>query len=133
MRELFIESTDSIAKYWDYLNEEVDFVTIWYARKSPAKEDTSRTRLLQLMVDKLYFRMKYEKVYVSPCCVTNQLILKRNSSALVRLFSYIKGCNGNIRASPGVTQHLFYLNPNTTTLAKIKIIFPSSRSYLFFF
>ncbi|KAI8638233.1 hypothetical protein BD408DRAFT_436247 [Parasitella parasitica] len=48
------------------------------------------------MVDKLYFRIKYEEVYVSPCCFANEPILERDSAASSRLFSVIKGCNGGI-------------------------------------
>ncbi|KAI8094819.1 uncharacterized protein B0P05DRAFT_436788, partial [Gilbertella persicaria] len=55
------------------------FITIGYARKSTTKEnDASGTRLLQLMVDKLYYRMKCEEVYVSPCCFADEPILERD-------------------------------------------------------
>ncbi|RCH84010.1 hypothetical protein CU097_002797 [Rhizopus azygosporus] len=86
MREFLVESTDSISAYWDHLKNEADFITIGYARKFPTEEnDVSRTRLLQLMVDKLYFRMKCEEVYISLCCFANEPILE-----------LIKGCNGGI-------------------------------------
>lgn len=92
-----VEKTDSIAAYWDHLKNNVDLVTIGYARKSPTKEtDASRTRLLQLMVDKMYFRMKCEEVYVSPCCIANEPILERDSPALDHLLSTLKGCHGDI-------------------------------------
>jgi hypothetical protein len=96
-REFLVESTDSISAYWSHLKNEVDFITIGYARKSPTKEnDASRTRPLQRMADKLYFRMKREEVYVSPCCFANEPILERDFPALDHLFSVIKGCNGSI-------------------------------------
>ncbi|KAI8971779.1 hypothetical protein BDF20DRAFT_886434 [Mycotypha africana] len=72
-------------------------MTIGYARKSPTKEtDASRTRLLQLMIDKLYYRMKCEEVYVSPCCFADEPILECDSPASDHLFADIKGCNGSI-------------------------------------
>lgn len=47
-------------------------------------------RLLQLIVDKLYFRMKCEEVYVSPCCFANEPILESDSPASDHLFSATK-------------------------------------------
>ncbi|KAG1466627.1 hypothetical protein G6F56_004653 [Rhizopus delemar] len=44
MREFLFESTDSISAYWNHLKNEIDFITIGYARKFSTKEnDTSRT------------------------------------------------------------------------------------------
>ncbi|ORE01274.1 hypothetical protein BCV72DRAFT_236725 [Rhizopus microsporus var. microsporus] len=48
------------------------------------------------MIDKLYFRMKCEEVYVSPCCFANEPILERDSPTPDHLLSVIKGCNGGI-------------------------------------
>jgi hypothetical protein len=48
------------------------------------------------MVDKLYFRMKCDKMYISPNCLANEPILERDSPALDHLLEVIKGCNGDI-------------------------------------
>ncbi|KAI7846970.1 hypothetical protein BDC45DRAFT_472958 [Circinella umbellata] len=90
MREFLVESTDSITTYWDHLKKETDFITIGYARKSPTKEnDASRARLLQLMVDKLFFRMKCEEVYVSPRCFADEPILERDSPPPIESLLFI--------------------------------------------
>ncbi|PHZ17809.1 uncharacterized protein RHIMIDRAFT_297093 [Rhizopus microsporus ATCC 52813] len=41
MKELLVESTDSISAYWDHLKNEVSFITIGYARKSLTKENVA--------------------------------------------------------------------------------------------
>lgn len=108
------ESTDSISAYWDHLKNEVDFITIFYARKSPAKEnDAPRTRLLQLMVDKLYYRMKCEEVYVSPYCFADEPMLERDSPVSDRLISVIKVCNGGITY---LTKRIHYTPKNVWLL-----------------
>ncbi|KAG2210434.1 hypothetical protein INT45_009088 [Circinella minor] len=110
MREFLVESTDSITAYWDHLKNEIDYITIGYARKSPTKEDdASRTRLLQLMTDKLYFRMKCEEVYVSPQCFANEPILERDSPPLDHFYSSIKDCNGGIT---DLTKRIHYTQKN---------------------
>ncbi|KAI9273333.1 hypothetical protein EDC94DRAFT_644595 [Helicostylum pulchrum] len=69
MREFLVESTDSISAYWDHLKNEVD---------------------------KLYYRMRCEDVYVSTCCFAGEPILERDSPVSDHLLSVIKGCNGGI-------------------------------------
>ncbi|ORE06196.1 hypothetical protein BCV72DRAFT_262886 [Rhizopus microsporus var. microsporus] len=75
-----------------------DVVGIGYARKSVAKEiDVFRSHLLQLMVDKLHFRLKCQEVYVSSCCAANDTNLNRDSPSFQTIHASLKGCQG---ASP---------------------------------
>ncbi|KAI9314914.1 hypothetical protein BX666DRAFT_1837215, partial [Dichotomocladium elegans] len=70
---------------------------IGYARKSPTAETKeSRIRLLQLMVNKLYFRGKCEEVFVSPICKADQPILERDSPKQDDLLLHLKGSHGDI-------------------------------------
>lgn len=94
MGEFLVESTNSISAYWDNGKNEVYFITIGYVRTSPTKEenDASRARFLQNTVDKLYYRMKCEEVYVSPgCFADDEPILEGNFpvSVLCTWFSRI--------------------------------------------
>ncbi|KAI9022883.1 hypothetical protein CLU79DRAFT_701990, partial [Phycomyces nitens] len=57
-------------------------------------KQASRVRLLQLMADKFYFRVKCDEVYVSPCCSAKNPILVRDSSTMKRVITLLKGCNG---------------------------------------
>ncbi|KAI7871496.1 hypothetical protein BDF14DRAFT_1712337, partial [Spinellus fusiger] len=68
-----------------------------YARKSISNEtDISRTRILQLMIDKLNYRMKCQEVYVSPYCMASDAILDRDSPPFQNILSSLKGCYGDI-------------------------------------
>lgn len=69
------------------------------------ESDGSRTRLLQLMADKLYSGMKCKEVYTSPRCFTGEPILERDSAVSDRLISAIKGCNVSIT---DLTKRLYY-------------------------
>ncbi|KAI9351873.1 hypothetical protein BD770DRAFT_325982, partial [Pilaira anomala] len=70
---------------------------IGYARKSPTDETKeSRIRLLQLMVNKLYFRGKCEEVFVSPICKADHPILERDSPKQDDLLLHLKGSHGDI-------------------------------------
>ncbi|ORE10354.1 hypothetical protein BCV72DRAFT_199842, partial [Rhizopus microsporus var. microsporus] len=70
---------------------------IGYTSK-PLSEETeeSRVRLLQLMVNKLYFCGKCEKVYVNPTCKANQPLLERDSPKQNDLLLLLKGSHGDI-------------------------------------
>ncbi|KAI9287210.1 hypothetical protein BC943DRAFT_267626, partial [Umbelopsis sp. AD052] len=73
------------------------FVTLGYARKFPAiLTYDERQRLLQSMVDKLYFRLKCEEVFVSPESPIDDPILRRDSvkETYLRAGVRIKGCHG---------------------------------------
>ncbi|KAI8991469.1 hypothetical protein BDF20DRAFT_844834 [Mycotypha africana] len=75
-REHLIELNDSMSSYWQHVRASPDVLNIGYARKSTTKEtDMSRSHLLQLMVDKLHFRLKCQEVYVSQCCAAKAPIL----------------------------------------------------------
>ncbi|KAG1140557.1 hypothetical protein G6F37_008999 [Rhizopus arrhizus] len=64
MRQFLIETNDFLSSYWQHFRANLDVVGIGYARKSVTKEtDVSRPHLLQLMVDKLHFRLKCQEVY----------------------------------------------------------------------
>ncbi|ORE00793.1 hypothetical protein BCV72DRAFT_246403 [Rhizopus microsporus var. microsporus] len=83
--------------YWKYLQHDTKYITIGYARKSPTDETKeSRIRLLQLMVNKLYFRGKCEEVFVSPICKADQPILERDSPKQDDLLLNLKGSHGDI-------------------------------------
>jgi hypothetical protein len=84
-----------------------DVIAIGYAWKSPTKEnDVSQSHLLQLMVGKLHFRQKCQEVYISPCCVANDLILRQDSPSLQTILILLKACQGDIA---DLTNQLYYL------------------------
>lgn len=63
---------------------------------SPTLLPTDNSSCEDVDSDKLYYRMKCEEVYVSPCCVANKPILERDSPGSDRLLSVIKGSGGDI-------------------------------------
>ncbi|KAG1443100.1 hypothetical protein G6F56_010797 [Rhizopus delemar] len=92
-----MDTSDSVKAYWKYLQYDTKYITIGYARKSPTDETKeSRIRLLQLMVNKLYFRGKCVEVFVSPICKADQPILERDSPKQNDLLLHLKGSNENI-------------------------------------
>ncbi|KAG2221911.1 hypothetical protein INT45_013247 [Circinella minor] len=92
-----IEINDSIPVYWQHANATPHIISIGYARKSVTNEtDLSRKHLLQLMVDKLHFRLKCQEVYVSPCCTANDQILNRDSPPFTNILASLNGCHGDI-------------------------------------
>lgn len=91
------ESCDSIRSFWVHFENETNIVMIGYPRKLPTKDnETCRKRLLQVMVNKLYLRMKCKEVYISPCCFADKPLLERDSPSSTDFISDIKGCNGDI-------------------------------------
>ncbi|KAI9468525.1 MAG: hypothetical protein EXX96DRAFT_629990 [Benjaminiella poitrasii] len=97
LRAFATDTSDSVKAYWKYLQHDTKYITIGYARKSPTDETKeSRIRLLQLMVNKLYFRGKCEEVFVSPICKADQPILERDSPKLDDLLLHLKGFHGDI-------------------------------------
>ncbi|KAI9016418.1 hypothetical protein CLU79DRAFT_706869 [Phycomyces nitens] len=106
MRQFLIETNDSLSLYWQNIRENPHLVCIGYARKSVTKEtDVSRSHLLQLMVDKLHFRLKCQEVYVSPCCAANDPILDRDSPSFQTVLASLKSCKGDIA---DLTDRLYY-------------------------
>ena len=58
------------------------FIILGYCRKSPGNEDdTTRTRLLQQMVDRLVQTSMVDKTFVSWCSKSNDLITARDIKA----------------------------------------------------
>ncbi|KAG1048909.1 hypothetical protein G6F43_008734 [Rhizopus delemar] len=107
MRQFLIKTNDSLSSYWQHVGANPNVVCIGYARKSVTKEtDVSRSHLLQLMVDKVHFRLKCQEVYVSPCCAANDPILNRDSPSFPTILSSLKGCQGDIA---DLTNRLYYL------------------------
>ncbi|KAG1186877.1 hypothetical protein G6F35_014559 [Rhizopus arrhizus] len=97
LRAFVTDTSDSVKAYWKYLQHDTKYITIGYARKSPTDETKeSRIRLLQLMVNKLYFRGKCEDVFVSPICKAGQPILERGSPKQDDLLLNLKGSHGDI-------------------------------------
>ncbi|KAI8047843.1 uncharacterized protein B0P05DRAFT_565257 [Gilbertella persicaria] len=97
LRAFVTDTSDSVKAYWKYLQHDTKYITIGYARKSPTDETKeSRIRLLQLMVNKLYFRGKCEEVFVSPICKADQPILERDSPKQDDLLLHLKGSHGDI-------------------------------------
>lgn len=93
-RKFLSASSDSVTSYWHRLENESNFITIGYVRKSPTSEVANiRICLLQLMKEKLYFKMKYEEVYASPCCSASEPILERDSPPSEEIMSALRGCN----------------------------------------
>ncbi|KAG0162690.1 hypothetical protein DFQ30_001500 [Apophysomyces sp. BC1015] len=96
-RAFLAGNCDAISAYWQHSRANPRLLTIGYVRKSPTNEsDASRVRLLQLMVDKLYFRGKCEEVYASPCCLASQPILERDSPRAESIIAMLKGCKGDV-------------------------------------
>ncbi|KAG1164713.1 hypothetical protein G6F37_000054 [Rhizopus arrhizus] len=97
LRAFVTDTSDSVKAYWKYLQHDTKHITIGYARKSPTDETKeSRIRLLQLMVNKLYFRGKCEEVFVSPICKADQPILERDSPKQDDLLLNLKESHGDI-------------------------------------
>ncbi|GAA5798142.1 hypothetical protein HPULCUR_003542 [Helicostylum pulchrum] len=97
LRAFVMDTSDSVKAYWKYLQHDTKYITIGYARKSPTDETKeSRIRLLQLMVNKLYFRGKCEEVFVSPICKADQPILERDSPKQDDLLLHLRGSHGDI-------------------------------------
>lgn len=96
-RKFLNASSDSVSSYWHRLQNESNFITIGYVRKSQTSEvDSTRVRLLQMMIEKLYFKMKCEEVYASPYCSASEPILERDSPPSEEIMSALRGCNGFI-------------------------------------
>ncbi|KAI9031043.1 hypothetical protein CLU79DRAFT_694560, partial [Phycomyces nitens] len=107
IRQFLIETNDSLSSYWQHVRKNPHVVCIGYAQKPVPKEtDVSRSHLLQLMVDKLHFRLKCQEVYVSPCCAANDPILDRDSPSFKTMLESLKGCKVDIA---DLTDRLYYL------------------------
>ncbi|KAG2187567.1 hypothetical protein INT44_005256 [Umbelopsis vinacea] len=98
MRNFVGKDTEPLATYWDHLKNDIDFVTLGYARYSLHENlQVSKERQMQLMVDKLYFRLKCEEVFVSPFWPINKPILLQGCSVDERWRTLdVKGCHGDI-------------------------------------
>ncbi|CEI86346.1 hypothetical protein RMCBS344292_00788 [Rhizopus microsporus] len=97
LRDFVTDASDSIKAYWKYTEQDEKYTTIGYARKSPSEETKElRVRLLQFMINKLYFRGKCEEAFVSPVCKADQPILERDSPKQEDLLLLIKGSHGDI-------------------------------------
>ncbi|KAI9287209.1 hypothetical protein BC943DRAFT_319256 [Umbelopsis sp. AD052] len=99
MRDFVEVYTEPLATYWDHLKNDIDFVTLGYARYSLHENlQVSKERQMQLMVDKLYFRLKCEEVFVSPFWPINKPILLQGRSVDERRrnLDHLKGCHGDI-------------------------------------
>ncbi|KAG0900683.1 hypothetical protein G6F29_011779 [Rhizopus arrhizus] len=102
LRAFVADTSDSVKAYWKYLQHDTKYITIGYARKSPTDETKeSRIRLLQLMVNKLYFHGKCEEVFVSPICKADQAILERDSPKQDDLLLNLKGSHDDISEIAG--------------------------------
>jgi hypothetical protein len=104
------DNCDSISAYWTHLQKNSHLMTIGYAKKSPTNETgASRVRLVQIMVNKLYFRGKCEQVFVSPCCLVNQPLLERDHPRANEILSSLNGCHGDITGEYQLDHNFFLL------------------------
>ncbi|KAF7731409.1 hypothetical protein EC973_000217 [Apophysomyces ossiformis] len=92
------------------------WIPVGYARKSLTKEtESTRKRLLQVMIEHLYLTGKCERVYVTPYCTASDPLLERDSPRAENMLQQLEGCGGDIN---DFTRFLHYTTKQIRLVAK---------------